>query len=110
MRDVPEVARCRASLHHWQPTRACFTGEESCKYICERSSPQLHTPIRLIEELLPGLVLGVAKAQGDEWVALGAFGFADEFDAGLFGRAATFAGVALDAGADEILPRFFAAE
>src|SRR5690606_9512115 len=71
--------------------------------------PQLHRPVRLIQERLPRLVLRAAEADRDGGVALGLHRATDEAHARLVGGAAALAGVAADAGADEVRPRVVAA-
>lgn len=73
------------------------------------ASLQLDGPVGVVEEGLPAGVTVLAEAEGDEGIAFGSDGPADEFEAGLFGGAAAFAGVAAGAGADEVVPGVAAA-
>src|ERR1043165_6945756 len=71
---------------------------------------QLHRPIRLIQERLPRLILLAPQSQRDQRIALRPLHGTDELHSRLLGRAAALLGVAPEAGADEVFPRFAAAE
>jgi len=64
----------------------------------------------VVEEVFPGGVFVGAEAQVDDGVALGFDGEFVEVHVGLVGGAAAFFGIAIDAGADEVVPGGFAAQ
>src|SRR6266849_2036231 len=70
---------------------------------------QLHRPVGVVEEGAPGLVFTVSELEVEERAAFGFFGLADQGHAGLLGGAATFANVAANAGADDVVPSVVAA-
>src|SRR4051812_14507742 len=70
---------------------------------------QLHRPIRRIQELLPALVTFVGEADVDDGAALGLDRLGDQVHVGLLGGATALFHVALDAAADDVLPRAAAA-
>ena len=57
------------------------------------SVPQLHRPVRVVQERLPRAVLLVAEAKGDGRVPAGAEGRADELHVRLAGRATALAAI-----------------
>ncbi len=66
---------------------------------------QFHRPVRTIEERFPRLVLLLSQLLAEQRGTLGLFRLADQLDVGLLGRAATLLDVAVQAGADDVLPR-----
>src|SRR5262249_41270018 len=70
---------------------------------------QLYRPVRVLEEGLPGLVLLVGELEVEQRTALGLFGLAPQAHVGLLGSAAALLDVALDAGADDVVPGALAA-
>lgn len=61
-------------------------------------------PVRGIDEVFPALVEGGAEGEVNEGAPLWAFRFFDEAHAGLGGGAVGLAGIAGDAGADDVFP------
>src|SRR5688572_10651310 len=70
---------------------------------------QFHRPVRRVQELLPAPVPLVGQADVDHRAALGLVRLAHEVHVRLLGRAAAFLDVALDAAADDVVPRAAAA-
>src|SRR5437763_12067893 len=68
-------------------------------------SPELHRPVCRVEEGPPRLILAVAQLQVEQRAPLRLFGLANQRHVGLLRRAAALLDVALDAGADDVLPR-----
>jgi len=64
----------------------------------------------VVEEVFPGGVFVGAEAQVDDGVALGFDGEFVEVHVGLMGGTAAFFGIAIDAGADEVVPSGLAAQ
>src|SRR5690606_26043106 len=87
------------------PRRRRWPRVERGRRDAARGLAELDRPVGLVEERLPRLVLLAAQPQRDQRVASGLLGGPNQLHAGLLGRAAPFAGVAPDAGADEVLPR-----
>jgi len=58
----------------------------------------------VVEELLPGMVAGLAEMDVDEGIVPGLDGFLDQCQSGLFWGSASFFDVAVGAGADDIFP------
>jgi hypothetical protein len=71
---------------------------------------QFDGPVGVVEEVFPGGVLVGTEAEVNDGVALGFDGSFQQVHVGLVRGAAAFFGVAVDAGADEVVPRGFAAE
>ena len=65
---------------------------------------QFDRPVRLVQERLPGVVLGAAQPESDGGISLWLDGLANKPHGGLSRGTAALAGVALHAGADEIGP------
>src|SRR6185312_7090644 len=66
---------------------------------------QLHVPIRQIHEVLPAVVLMQAEIDLHEWPPFRAFRFAHQVHARFLRRAIRLERIALDARADNVLPR-----
>lgn len=66
---------------------------------------QLDVPVREINEVFPTVVLIEAEIDLHERTPLGPFGFLDQMHPGLLRCAVGLAGVALNAGADNVFPR-----
>src|SRR5437867_3942895 len=73
------------------------------------SSLQLHRPVSIIKELLPGAVALIGQPDIDNRRALRLVRLGDEMEMCLLGRAAAFLDVALHAAADDVLPGALAA-
>src|SRR5262249_32286266 len=71
--------------------------------------PQLHRPVRVVEEGLPRLVLAVGQLQVQQRAALRLLRLADQAHVRLLGGAAALADVAPDAGTDDVVPDALAA-
>jgi hypothetical protein len=65
---------------------------------------QFDVPIREVEEVFPAIVVGDAEIDLDEWTPLRPFRLADQAQAGFVRRAVGLVRVALDAGANNVLP------
>src|SRR5262245_53902830 len=65
---------------------------------------QLHRPVGVVEERLPGLVLALRQLEVEDRAALRLLRLADQAQVRLLGRAAALADVAGHAGADDVLP------
>src|SRR4051812_8702967 len=72
-------------------------------------SLQLDRPVRVVEEGLPALIFPVRELQAERRAGLGLDRLPDEAHARLPGGAAPLADVALQAGADDVLPGRLAA-
>ena len=66
---------------------------------------QLHRPVRVVQKRLPTRVAPVVEFDAEDGVAARLDRLGDEAHGGLVGRAAALADVALEAGADDVLPR-----
>src|SRR5689334_6073869 len=72
--------------------------------IMARPLLQLDRPVRVVEERFPRLVLPARELEVQERAALRLLGLADQAHVGLLRGAAALADVAVDAGADDVLP------
>jgi hypothetical protein len=79
------------------------------KGMMPRASFQLHTPIGVVEELLPAFVAGLAEVNVHKRIVLRPGRDTDKREAGLLGSSATFFNVTFGAGADHIFPVRFSA-
>src|SRR5436305_2042984 len=70
---------------------------------------QLHRPVRILQKRLPRLILAQRQLQVEQRAAFWLLRLADQRHMGLLRRAAAFLDVALDAGANDVLPRRMAA-
>jgi len=70
---------------------------------------ELDVPVGDVNEVSPRFVAGFGKCGLECGTPLGAFWFANEAHTGLFWGAVAFAGVAGDAGADDVFPCHFSA-
>ncbi len=61
-------------------------------------------PVGGVDEVFPAFVQGGPEGEVDKGAPLWPFGFLDQAHAGLGGGAVCFAGVAGDAGADDVFP------
>ncbi len=69
-----------------------------------RVASEFDVPVGGVDEVFPAFVQGGAEGEVDEGAPLWAFGFFDEAHPGLGGCTVRFAGVAGDAGADDVFP------
>ena len=72
-------------------------------------SLQIDGPVSAVDEGFPRLVLGIVELYGQERAALWLDRMANQFHVRFLRRAATFADVAGDAGADDVFPTGIAA-
>lgn len=73
------------------------------------SVPEFDVPATDIDKMFPGVVDGGGVGEVDERSPTGALGFLEESHIGLVREAVAFAGVAGDAGADDVFPSGLAA-
>ena len=66
---------------------------------------QIDRPVRAVQERLPTLVLRIAQLDAQQRAAFGLGGWAHQFQMGFDRRASAFLDVALDATANDVLPR-----
>ncbi len=67
-------------------------------------SPQFDVPVSQINEVFPAIVLAQAEADLHEWPPFWPLGLSDQIHPRLVRCAVRLGGVALDAGADDVLP------
>src|SRR4051812_7897509 len=80
--------------------------EEGCRGGSHRPGGllQLNRPVGVVQEGPPGLVLAVRHLQVEQRTALGLLRLANEVHVGLLRSPAALLDVAVDAGADDVLP------
>ena len=66
--------------------------------------PELDVPVGLAEEILPGGVLLIRQMQPDQGIQIGFFRPADEMHSRLSRQLTSFPDVAVDTGADKVVP------